>query len=151
MFFRVKITNPWDVLWFSKPLFVPQKQSRTVALCSSTAVCGKGLPSLWWLFTQPHSDWTLPLFIPRQHTEEPSGKLDTHTHTYSRHTEILNKVHSIRQCISYHINIYLSNNWAMRLLMLSVNIFIHKSSILFPEIIFPPLYWICFELLTCVY
>lgn len=58
-------------------LLALQPLCRTVALCCHTTLCGGGRPSLWWLFTQPHSDWTLPLFIPRQHTEEPSGKLDT--------------------------------------------------------------------------
>ncbi len=70
--FRIKITNPSDI-WFAASFH--KRQSRTVALCIHTAA---GRPGLWWLFTQPHSDRTLPLFIPRQHTEEPSGKLDTH-------------------------------------------------------------------------
>lgn len=112
--FKMKITSPSHTWWFVKPPFVHE----TVALCRRSGLCGIRQPSLWWLFTQAHSDRTLPLFIPRQHIEKPSGKLDTHIQQTYRNT----KYPTVQYTAAYMVclrkkkdnNIYSSNNWTTR-------------------------------------
>lgn len=64
----------------------------------------RGEPSLWWLFTQPHSEWTLPLFIPCQYRK--TGRAHTHSEKQKPHLiqvpsiNLFSPTHPVQGCSS---------------------------------------------------